>query len=523
MPLFTRPRIGGPLVGSTQGSIIFAGVNGIFQQDNANLFWDDTNNALGIGTATPAGTETFSKLTVEKSDAIALYSAVINTGAGQAGFILRRSGGTAIRWGLYIPTGSTDLRLVETTTDRFRFQADGSFISTRVGIGTIAPSNKLDIVTGNTNDSQFHLGEAATGGAYITSRFDDEFTFSGGAEVVGNVAIARATEASVVQMFDGTFTLFTDAGLTVGNSFSATNRLSISSAGVLVINETGASTGDVRIEGDTAVNLFFLDASADFIGIGKSNPASLLDVSGNTNVDGNIAVGGGTVPSTTTLLIADNNTASKRFTTANTNFNGLSLTVVAAITSGSTSGILTGSSGRAVIESPNTQNWTADVGVRGVSGAVLIRPTSGTITGAASFYGANDVSTGGTVTNFYGLYLEDMSRGTNNYGIYQTGTTDINYFAGNVGVGISAPAAKLHIDQASTTAAVPVLTIDQADISEEFIRFIGTSANGVLTQSIVEAADVATATIAGYLKVYISDDGNQLADASYYLPIYTLA
>lgn len=42
--------------GFTQGSVIFAGTGGILAQDNANLFWDDTNNRLGIVTASPAYT-----------------------------------------------------------------------------------------------------------------------------------------------------------------------------------------------------------------------------------------------------------------------------------------------------------------------------------------------------------------------------------------------------------------------------------------------------------------------------------
>jgi hypothetical protein len=33
----------------TTGSLIFAGSSGVYTQDNANLFWDDTNNTLGIG------------------------------------------------------------------------------------------------------------------------------------------------------------------------------------------------------------------------------------------------------------------------------------------------------------------------------------------------------------------------------------------------------------------------------------------------------------------------------------------
>ena len=40
--------------GATAGSVLFAGVGGILAQDNANLFWDDTNNYLGVLTATPA-------------------------------------------------------------------------------------------------------------------------------------------------------------------------------------------------------------------------------------------------------------------------------------------------------------------------------------------------------------------------------------------------------------------------------------------------------------------------------------
>ena len=46
----------------------------------------------------------------------------------------------------------------------------------------------------------------------------------------------------------------------------------------------------------------------------------------------------------------------------------------------------------------------------------------------------------------------------------------------DVGVGIEAPAGQLHIDQASTSGAQPVLYLDQGDVDEEFIRFDGTSA-----------------------------------------------
>lgn len=41
------------LSGKTPGSVLFAGSGGVVAQDNTNLFFDDTNNRLGIGTATP--------------------------------------------------------------------------------------------------------------------------------------------------------------------------------------------------------------------------------------------------------------------------------------------------------------------------------------------------------------------------------------------------------------------------------------------------------------------------------------
>ncbi len=126
-------------------------------------------------------------------------------------------------------------------------------------------------------------------------------------------------------------------------------------------------------------------------------------------------------------------------------------------------------------------------------------------------------------TNAYGLYMTSPTGGVSNYGIYQIGSA-YNVFSGRCGLGgVIAPAAQIHVDQSSTTGAIPVLTLDQGDISEEFIRFIGTAADDVITQSIVAAADVGVATIAGYIRIYVQDDGNQITDQAYYVPIYTLA
>ena len=45
--------VGATLSGLTQGSVFFAGAGGVISQDNSNLFWDNANNRLGIGTSSP--------------------------------------------------------------------------------------------------------------------------------------------------------------------------------------------------------------------------------------------------------------------------------------------------------------------------------------------------------------------------------------------------------------------------------------------------------------------------------------
>jgi hypothetical protein len=81
---------------------------------------------------------------------------------------------------------------------------------------------------------------------------------------------------------------------------------------------------------------------------------------------------------------------------------------------------------------------------------------------------------------------------------------------GNVGIGTTAPTAKTHIDQSSTTGAIPVLTLDQADLSEEFIEFVGTvgAGNSIDTAAIGTYYGKVRVTVAGvgykYIPLYSS-------------------
>ncbi len=94
---------------------------------------------------------------------------------------------------------------------------------------------------------------------------------------------------------------------------------------------------------------------------------------------------------------------------------------------------------------------------------------------------------------------------------------------GYTAIGAFPSSAKLFIDQASTTGAIPALKLDQADVSEEFLKLVGTAAAATLTQSFVDEGDVTTATRIGWYKINIDDIGNQITDGDYFSPFYSLA
>jgi hypothetical protein len=133
------------------------------------------------------------------------------------------------------------------------------------------------------------------------------------------------------------------------------------------------------------------------------------------------------------------------------------------------------------------------------------------------------------------MYLSHFDRLTvNNYALRQTasGTTTLSGSSLNLAVSnvnkLSASSTEvtssvsLVADQASTTGAKPSLKLDQADVSEEFIRFVGESAADN-SQSLVDAADLTTpGAIVGWARVYVEDvaGAGDITDGIYFIPFY---
>ena len=152
----------------TAGSVYFGGTNGRITQDNANLFWDNTNNRLGIGTAAPD------------------YALDVSGGSGNAYARVTTTG--AANWStLLLTNGDGSWHITNDDTGKFNIGTglDPSIThkltidtSGNVGIGTSSPVTILD-VAGRGRFASSTLSTPATGGAGVEIQYTDGGTLQG--------------------------------------------------------------------------------------------------------------------------------------------------------------------------------------------------------------------------------------------------------------------------------------------------------------------------------------------------------
>ena len=246
----------------------------------------------------------------------------------------------------------------------------------------------------------------------------------------------------------------------------------------VVIND---AQGDInfRIEGDGEDNLFFTDAGNDRIAIFHNAPNSTLHLD-ETYTD-----------STVHAAVRFEQTWSPSSTSGSQFPTIMQLNATYDTTHSPSGGFLT---------SFRLFSAFADSGVLNVRNVDLRFSNNG----AGTIAVARDINIrtavnngGGAITDYRAIFIEDQTVAGTNYGIYQTGTGVIDFFAGDVRIGTDTSGAKLLVDQSSTTAAVPVLYLDQADISEEMIEFATTIGVG----NAIEAVGAKTLTTTHFIKV----------------------
>jgi len=119
------------------------------------------------------------------------------------------------------------------------------------------------------------------------------------------------------------------------------------------------------------------------------------------------------------------------------------------------------------------------------------------VTGAAKISGAVDLDGGGFTFNDSGASVDFRAEtNTLTHALFIDGSAD------KIGLGTSGPtSAFVTIDQASSTGAIAVLTLDQGDADQEFIRFDGSTASD---QSASLTTDTSVGSLTGHIRVNVN-------------------
>lgn len=277
---------------TTAGSVIFS--NGTsFAEDNSNFFWDDTNNGLGIGTATPGNplhiyTTTQQALKVERNGASGGTQIVLKNGDGNQAIVGY--------------TGTENFHINTQGTENALYILNNG----KVGIGTTTPGAILDIngdgiangvktfqVSGepqsaflatleakygdaSTNALAIAIDKDATAGHAIRIRRTDDGTWSGTNPVElfevqedGNVGIGTTGPDAKLDINTGAATggirLSYDDG--DGSSTDHSDLETDSNGGfAITTTDSDGTSGDITLtaDGDIIFNAFQIEANAGF-------------------------------------------------------------------------------------------------------------------------------------------------------------------------------------------------------------------------------------------------------------------
>ncbi len=456
-----QTAIGGTVTDGTVGSVLFVGTGPVLAQDNANFFWDDSNNRLGIGTASP-----------DRS----LHAEVVD--------------GTS---NVLYP-----LRLARTTTLTPAPSA-GIGVGIEFEVETINSGNEIggrfecatNDVTAGSEDFQYNFKLMEAGAAadtcwsmlYTGSSISNlRWGGGGGAQLVGG----------------GDFTVETeDTGDVVFKPVSTeVFRIDTSKT---TLNTSGYSGHNLKVSNvDNIVGAFhtntitFLNESQDRV----NNPVFVFN-STKTGADG------------AWDLVQFQANGSAKFTVDKDGKVALSdqLTVIPN-----------------VLTKHATSSFFLHWGIRGgssnnIGGIFAGNTTLGSATqifgtfwdGSYSFFPVGNIHIGsttdpsamfkvsGNVTTEITAVIKAVASQTADLLQAQdsSGTALVVVDAsGDVGIGAATPSAQLHVDQSSTTAAKPVLYLDQADISEEMIEFNTTIGTG----NAIEAVGAKSLTVTHFIK-----------------------
>lgn len=274
---------------------------------DAVAFWVDGGlDAIGMGVVDPNA-----KLEILKTTAQLQLSydgsneAIFTTGSG-GDLTIAPSGGDLNITGTSTPSlglvVGTDMLVVNAVTDAVGINVADPDSGLEI-LHTTAPlklsydgSNACTFVVSSGGDGTYNC----SGGdiSYTNENLDTSGTLAAGnTTITGNLIVDTDTlfvNGSTDRAGAGTSTPWaifsvnadgSDSAFVVGSSTATV--IEVKATGVVHGNDNGTSYVDFLWEGDAVTDLFFIDASADVIGIGTSTPSGTYEI----DIDGDVRIG----------------------------------------------------------------------------------------------------------------------------------------------------------------------------------------------------------------------------------------
>lgn len=282
---------GATLSGLTQGSVLFAGSGGLISQDNAELFYDDTDNQMEFGDGSHATAGQYAKVNIFGTQA---------TG-GQPGFAVKSSE-TPNAMRLYASQAGASLFEAVLAANLYTDIA-GNWYNDQSNSN--AGGVIIDFLTradayGLPSQYMFLVcpGSAAGGARQSTFIYTMQQSTTTGNSFWGPGAFESTLPTAAATVFRTNTTTKPAAAFRGPSSAdcvqfwnsSSQAMAFVTNVGGFVFNELG-SDADCRVEGDTDVNLLFTDASTDRVGIGTATPATKVEVEHTLTISGATADG----------------------------------------------------------------------------------------------------------------------------------------------------------------------------------------------------------------------------------------
>jgi hypothetical protein len=266
----------------TTGSVGFIGASGALLQDNANFFWDDTNNRLGLGTNAPT-----TAIDVFGSGIIGRLNGTLTNNA----FLGFASAGTN-RWSIGNVQSDQRFRIFNeaTTSELISILSTGEF-----GIGIANPTTKFHIDGGASAlianlDANVSVAKSVSFRSDNSNRFNIEVSGTeSGSNAGANLFVRRYSDAGALIDTPLTITRSTGAitlaGTLNGTSGNFSGNLTLSSAGDnLTLARTGFTSWEFGVGTVSGINGLHIRA-------GASTYLSINETSGITTFFSSIILG----------------------------------------------------------------------------------------------------------------------------------------------------------------------------------------------------------------------------------------